>query len=534
MRCSYSTIFFRSLVIVALADLWCLTGCGRQNYKKDADEWVYRIIDEKWQDDFGSKANYAISDVPSSPNDIQIERKIAIPGILTLPQAVALATAHNREYQTQREALYVQALDLRLTRHEFETQFFGGFSSGYNADRNDEAVGTEASVGFRRLLASGTRISTEVALAWVDVLTGNMRGGLASILSATVTQPLLRGSKRAIVMEGLTQAERDTLYQVRSFNRFRKVFVVSVISQYYTVLQRLEDANNARANYSTLAWLLGRVEKLANAGRVPMIELDEVRQATLEAANVYSQADKKYRQAIDEFKLTLSLSTSKELRLDEGEFQNLKSAEMVEPGFSEDQVLEAAQIARLDLANSADAVLDAQRKVAVAADNLRAEANLVGTAGTTSSKIADRQTLDWLREDYGVGLELDLPLDRVPEQSVYRKALITLNQRQREYTESADTVKLQVRQAHRDLIEASERYKVLSEALELAQNRFNKTFLLVQHGRASTRRVLNAQEDLFDAQIDAAQALVDYKIAILSFYRDTGILQVRPDGMWEL
>lgn len=524
----------RRLIILGLAGLCSLAGCTRHNYKKEADEQAYRIIDQKWSEDFGSKANYTISDVAPSPNDVQIEKKVAIPGVLTLAQAVALATARNREYQSQREALYIKALDLRLTRHEFETQFFGGFSGGYNADRNDEAVGTEASVGFRRLLAGGARISTKVAVAWVDVLTGNMRGGLASILSATVTQPLLRGSERAIVMESLTQAERDTLYEVRAFNRFRKTFVVSIIAQYYAVLQRLEDVDNARMNYTALAWLLERIEKLANAGRLPMIELDEVRQEKLQAANVYSQAEKEYRQAIDEFKLTLSLSTSEELRLDQGEFKALRAEEMTEPEFSEDQVLEAAQLARLDLANSADAIFDAQRKVYVAADSLRAEANLIGTAGATSARRADRQTSDWLREDYGVGLELDLPLDRVPEQNVYRKALITLNQRQREYEQAADTVKLQVRQAHRDLTEASERYRVLSEALELAQRRFNKTFLLVQHGKASSRRVLQAQSDLFEAQNAAARALVDFKIATLSFYRDTGILQVRPDGMWEL
>ena len=84
------------------------------------------------------------------------------------------------------------------------------------------------------------------------------------------------------------------------------------------------------------------------------------------------------------------------------------------------------------------------------------------------------------------------------------------------------------------LTEASERYKVLSEALELAERRFNSTFLLVQYGKASSRRVLQAQRDMFDAQNEAAKALVDYKIATLSFYRDTGILQVLPDGMWEL
>jgi outer membrane protein TolC len=93
---------------------------------------------------------------------------------------------------------------------------------------------------------------------------------------------------------------------------------------------------------------------------------------------------------------------------------------------------------------------------------------------------------------------------------------------------------LEVRQAHRDLTEAAERYKALLEALELAQQRFNNTFLLLQHGKASSRRVLQAQSDLFEARNDAGQALLDYTIATLKFYRDTGAIQVLPDGMWKL
>ncbi|MHC4143892.1 MAG: TolC family protein [Planctomycetota bacterium] len=490
-----------------------MTGCADRNYKREADEQAYGIIDQKWNEDFGTKANYKVSDVAPSPNDIQIDKDIAVPDVLTLPQAVALATAHNREYQTQREELFIRALDLRLTRHEFETQFFGGFSGGYNADRNDEAAGTEVNIGFRRLLAGGTRISTEIAGAWV---------------------PLLRGSERKIVVENLTQAERDTLYEVRSFNRFRKTFVVSVIAQYYKVLQQREEAKNARTNYITLAWVAERVEKLANAGWVPLLELDEARQKKLQASNIYSQAQKEYQQAIDEFKITLSLSTAKELKLDEKEFDALRTAGMSEPDFSQEQVTEAALVTRLDLANGADAVIDARRKVYVTEDSLRADASLIGAVGAISARRGNRQTLGWFREEYGVGLELDLPLDRVPEQNVYRKALIKLNQRQREYEQASDVVTLEVRQAHRDLSEAAERYKVLSEALELAQQRFNRTFLLLQYGKASSRRVLQAQGDLFDAQNDAAQALVDYTLATLNFYRDTGVLHVRPDGMWEL
>lgn len=530
-RFSRQLIYF---TLFGLAFLSGLIGCAQQDYKQDADERAYRIIDEKWDPNFGSKANYKISDTEPLPDDLQIDKEVTSFGVLTLPQAVTLATAHNREYQSQREALYIMALDLRLTRHEFETQFFGGGAAGYNADRNDEVVGIESRLGFNRLLAGGTRISVELATAWAEVLTGNLRSGLASILNVTIAQPLLRGSDRRVVLEALTQAERDTLYQVRAFNRFRKTFVVLVISEYYRVLQRLDTVNNARQNYSTLDWLDKRVGDLAGAGRVPQLELDRVRQEKLQAANIYSEVEKEYKQALDEFKIMLSLPATAQIELDEIEFEALKMAGMNEPEFVEEKIIEAALVQRLDVANSADAVIDAQRKVYVATDGLRPEANIIGSANAITARRADRQSLDWLREEYGLGLELDLALDRVPEQNVYRKALIALNQRQREYDLAADMVSLEVRQAHRDLVEAAERYRVLSDALELAQKRFDNTFLLLQYGKTSSRRVLNAQNDLFNARNEAAQALVDYNIATLHFYRDTGALQVLPDGMWKL
>ena len=522
------------LILCALVCLCSWLGCARHNYKQEADDQVYNIIDQKWDKNFGTKNNYKISDTVPSPNDIQIEKEVTSFGVLTLPQAVALATAYNREYQTQKEELYIKALDLRLTRHEFEYHFFGGASGGFIKDGNDVAMGAESNIGFKRLLAGGTRISTELAAAWFDVLTVNLRGGITSILRTTVTQPLLRGRDRKVVLENLTQAERDTLYQVRSFNRFRKTFVVSVISQYYLVLQKYDAIENARNNYITLAFTYDRVEKLATSGRVPLLELDQIRQSKLQARNIYSQAEKEYKQALDEFKITLNLPTTTEFQLDETEFEALRTAKMAEPDFTEAEAVEAALLQRLDLVNSADAIIDAQRKVYVATDGLRADANFVGTTNVTSARRANRGTIDWMREEYGLGLELNLPLDRVPEQNIYRKALITLNQRQREYELAADTVALEVRQAHRDLTEAAERYKVLLEALELAKQRFNNTFLLLQYSRASSRRVLQAQSDLFEAQNDAAQALVDYNISTLNFYRDTGSLQVLPDGMWKL
>jgi len=524
------------LAVCALAGLCTFAGCAPHDYKAEADEQVYRIIDRKWQESFGLKANYRISDTVPSPNDIQIEKAVPVSGILTLPQAVAVATAHNRDYQTQKELLYSMALNLRLTRHQFETRFFGGLGGGYAKDWNDEVISTEGSFGFNRLLATGTAISAGVASTWSRVLLGNMQGGWASVLTASVAQPLLRGSDRRVVLENLTQAERDTLYQVRSFNRFRKTFVVSVITQYYQVLKLSDAVKNAEQNYIALGWLYERSEKLANAGRLPKYELGQIRQGMLQASDAQIQAEKEYKLAFDLFKMTLSLPPTADFQLDQSELKALKAAGIPEPDFSETEGVEAGLRHRLDLANSADAIIDAERKVYVALDSLRAEVNVVGTAGAVVSKQTDpasHVTLKPLRDEYSLAIEFGLPLDRVAEQSVYRTALITLSQRHREYERMADTVALEVRQAYTDLTEATRRYKVLSEGLKLADKRFREAFLLLQYGRLSSRRVLNAQQDLFDAQNESTEALVAYAIATLNFYCNSEVLGVRPDGMWE-
>jgi outer membrane protein TolC len=528
----FSVKYLVGFMIGGLVCLCGLAGCATKDYKKDADEQVYKIIDRKWQDDFGPRVNYKVSDTEPSTGDIRVPKAVPASGILTIPQAVAIATAYNREYQTQKEDLYIKALDLRLTRHQFEQQYFGIVTGGYTGDRNDTDLGMEANFGFNRLLKQGTIISTRIALAWADVLTGNLRSGWTSLLSAAITQPLLRGSDSKVVLENLTQAERDTLYQVRTFNRFRQTFVVSEISQYYGVLQLWDAMENARKNCDTLDLLIEQVETLSKAGRVPQLELERVRQDKLTAYDRYIQTQKLYQKALDEFKITLSLPTTTELQLDTNALETLRQSKMTMPVFSDTEAIETALLRRLDLVNVADFVTDAQRKVYVAADSLRAELNLVGSADVSSSKRADRQTLDWTRDDYSLGFELDLPLDRVPEQNVYRKALLTFNQRKRDYDQAADTVRLEVRNDYRNLTEAAQRYKVQTDALALAEKRYNNTLKLLQYGRASSRRVLDAQDDLIDAQDAATEALVNFTIASLNFYSDTGVLYVRPDGMW--
>lgn len=521
---------------LGIAVIFCFAGCSPEQYKADADKEVYGIIDNKWSDDLGNRSNYIINDsnIPPTPDDIQVELAVSDSGVITLAQSLAIATAYNREYQSRKEELYLKALDLTLTRYQFARRWFGTIDAKYNNNSEDESVDAGAGLGFQQLLADGARISIDIAMDWTRFLTGNPRTSLASVLSATASQPLLSGRGRRVVQENLTQAERDVLYQIRTFNRYRKEFVISVTDNYYRVLELKTNVTNAENSYKRLLESRKRLEIEVEAGSARPFDVDEAEQRALNAENQWVQAQLSYERALDEFKITLSLPPDAKVELDDNELKALEDIGIIEPGYELNEAVETAFLRRLDLANSRDRVDDSARKVMVAADNLGVELNLVGSAGVGSTPETDFERLQFNRGNYSLGLESnDLALDRKAERNAYREALIALEQQKRQYDLETDRIELDVRQALRELRSEAERYRIQKIALDLAQRRLETQKLMLEIGQSNVRLLLESEGALLEAQNDVIRALVSHAIAKLSFFRDIGILQVRPDGMWE-
>ncbi len=507
-------------------------GCAPSRYKAEADTEVYRIIDSKWQEGFGERVNYRVADGLSAPNDVRRECGLS-PGVLSLAEAVAIATANGRDYQRQKEQLYLTVLDLTLVRHRFARQWFGTVDARYASERDAESVSGGGALGFNQILADGASISAALALDWSRFLTGAPGTSLGSVLSASVTQPLLRGRGRRIAQEDLTQAERNALYEIRSFNRFRETYVVSIAGDYYRALQLRDAVANARNDYERRVESKERLEMEAEAGRRPSFEVDQAVQDVLRAQDNVVVAEERYARALDAFKIRLALPTDAEVELDPNELEALRRMEVIEPDYTLDAAMETAVSRRLDLANSADAVEDAARKVMVAADGLGAELNLVGATAVSSTPRTDFTRLEFDKGAYTLGLEGALPLDRKAERNAYRESLIALEQQRRAYANDVDTVKLDVREAYRQLQLQAESYQIQKNSLTLAEKRVESTSLLLQAGRVTTRDLLESQDALLQAQNDLTGALIAHTIAKLNFFRDIGLLRVRPDGMWE-
>jgi outer membrane protein TolC len=341
---------------------------------------------------------------------------------------------------------------------------------------------------------------------------------------------LLRGFGEDVVLEPLTQAERDVVYEARAYERFMHTFAVDVAERFFRVLELRDRLANEEQNHASLTRLRERNEAFAEAGRLEDIQLDQARQDELGAQDQVIAARRDLAGALDEFKFFLGLPVETEVTLEEAGQRSLDTWSELELEIDEESAVALALERRLDYRTAVDRVADAERKVDVAADALRAgldfRSTLVATSDADEPVSFDGEDFDWT-----VGLEFDAPLDRLPERNVYRTARIDREVRRREEQEAADRIRADLRDSLRSLETARESYLIQSGSVELARRRVESAELNLEAGRASTRDVLEAQEDLLTAQNDAAAALTDYILAGLFLYRDMELLSIGPEGV---
>jgi len=156
--------------------------------------------------------------------------------MLTLDQAAELAMFNSREYQDQRESLYIAALPVTQERFAFMAQFFAAQEAIRAYSGRETAEGQRSNwtlnngTGFSKILPTGALLLLNFSNQTVFDFLNPKRTTSVSTLNFNAIQPLLRGGGKAVALEPLTQAERNLLYQIRTFARFRKLLYVEIAS----------------------------------------------------------------------------------------------------------------------------------------------------------------------------------------------------------------------------------------------------------------------------------------------------------------
>lgn len=591
-------------------------GCkSPATHHKEADKAALSAIREKQQQTFGTTQPFTIetpeqtlrrrlmidqklphsSDASLSSRDVTLIKgwpekpttrpstqpttQQAAPLRINLLEALQIGAKNSREYQDQKEQIFRDALRLDLERDLFRPTFSGTVQGSVVHQRNPSGVDDTSLEGASRIgvdqrLRNGGRIAGALTFNVVQILTNDKGFAKGVGYEGSISIPLLAGAGEFVVMESLTQAERDLAYDLLDFQQYRRRFAVSIAQQYFNVLSQYDQIRNAEAAYRRAISSTRRARRQADAGRLTEIQVDQSVQQELRSRERWVQAQANLIRRLDSLRLVLGLPVDADVSLDPADLERLSEIvdRFVEPQaeaiaaastqpttqpvtdpMTEDLAvprvgqgpgllsLDRAEAVDLALRNRPDLrvrngeVYDSQRKVRVAANALQAGLTLDGRARGGGAPSSARGEDVGFRDDegrYSASLLLNLPLERTAERNAYRISLINYEKAVRDLQGFEDQLKSDVRATVNDLLLAREQIQIQAKSVAVAQRRVDSTNLFLDAGRAQVRDVLEAQDALVQAQNALTSALISYRLAELSLQRDMGVLEINSEGLW--
>ena len=384
-----------------------LNGCTRTEYRQSADKQTYQILNEKSQDPRWRIPRMDITPDPTSrfydvndpdtpplpPDDPAakeyMERVYGMKGSptwdqlhkidhvenpnwpkafgggvytgeiseipetkLTIEDAVSIGLRNSRDYQEQMENMYLAALALTFERYRYDVRpiAFGnepGTGIHYENTPNDGSnwgLG-QTNLGVSKLFPTGAQFMTELTNNTIWMLSGNSGSQTATTLAYSLVQPLAFDVQRTINLEKITQQERNVLYKIRDFARFRKDFYVTVVTGsralplpgssgsgelaflirgarsptvgFYYLLYEIQRLRNQKTTIRSLESLIRDLEALGEAGRATSLDVTEL-QSSLERGHLYmAHRERVVKTEMDRFKMQLGLPPDLNISLDD-------------------------------------------------------------------------------------------------------------------------------------------------------------------------------------------------------------------------
>jgi outer membrane protein TolC len=237
---------------------------------------------------------------------------------------------------------------------------------------------------------------------------------------------------------------------------------------------------------------------------------------------------------VDEFKILLGMTLDTPLIVSGTGLDDLRKKPVRAPTLKPKKALMEALDRRLDFTPNIDCFEDAKRKIGIAENELKTDVDIFANASLANTGDRKWESFNLRNWSGGVGFRFKLPLDRLLERNDFRREIVDFERQLRSLEGAVDDISTAMRTGLRQVAQYAESYRIQKLSVDLAKRRAESSELLIKAGRASTRDLLEAKDDLISAQNAQTRNLVDYHLSRLRLLRDIGLLDVRNGALIEL
>jgi outer membrane protein TolC len=470
--------------------------------------------------------SYAIDDKPDpTPAGIEIRT-------LSLADCFKLSQTSAREYLSAEEDFMLASIRLLQERRRWDFRFFNDTTASISGQGDDGDF--QSALNVINTLRSTRRLpfGGEVEARWVTRATDQLRrqvsGGYrqSSELVLDGRIPLLAGAGPT-AREDLIQSERDLVYAARTFERFRRSFLVDIADDYFRLIESRQQIVNQRRQLDSLLRLNEGERARVAAGRRAAFNQRITENQVFTARSRLVSLIESYVLQLDRFKIRLGMSPDTVLDVAPVQF------EVPEPEIAEGEATRQALDYRLDLQNRRDQVDDARRAIRNAENALLPRLDLNGDVGVPTDPDQATGGVNFSGDDlnYSAGVTLSLPLDRRIERLSVRAAQIQLERRLRDFEQSRDTVVVNVRAALRNIDQARFQLQLAEEQVKINQSRLREQNL--KSDEIDPQDILDSETELLRAENARDQARTGLRLSVLNYLLESDQLRVARDGSFQ-
>lgn len=450
---------------------------------------------------------------------------------LDITSSLRQAQQTGRELLNAEEEYILTAIRLLIQRHLWSPRFFATISPQVVSQYARNSTNTTALQVVSELRATQRLpYGGELEARYVYSITEQLRTAVSDryesssnfILSGTF--PLLRGAGD-VAREDLIQAERELVYAARSYESFRRAYLVSIARDYFQLLQQQREIENQENALKQLKNLEQRTTALVEAGRQAEFQKNIASNDVLVATSRLASQRERFILALDRFKVRLGLNVNTPLVI------KPERLDLPEPEITPEQASMLALDFRLDLQTQRDRVEDQRRGVRNAKNALLPDLNVFGNANLNGNNRQDSGTaiINPDASTLTAGVTFGLPLDRETERLQLRSAAIALEQAKRSLEQFRDEIVVDARSRVREIERARFALQLAERAVQINRRRLEEQELKAD--TVTAQDIVNTANSLRDAENSRDQAVTDLRNAILDYLLATGQLRVTKEGI---
>jgi len=445
--------------------------------------------------------------------DVQAE-----PVRLTMADAIAMAVEKNLDLQVERYTPAQQEAEYQKSRGIYNPTLQLTSSYSYDESLGTVNEATLLSAGINQLLPTGATLALGFTNSYSDPY-ATANAYWQSQLELTLSQPLLKNFGREATELGIDAARLGKRSALETLHARLITVIANVRDEYYKLFSVQEELAVRKVSLDLARRVLSETQGRVKAGVLPAMEILNAEFGVAGREKELIDAERAVQDQIEVLVQLLQLSPGSVVEI----------AEVPSKGRYEVSVhaeIKRALTNRPELKSLKSNLELLELQTRVAGNKTRPDLLLSATAATAGLGDSYSRDMDRLSSGnypvWGVGLSFSYPLGNSVAENDYRKNRLKLSQAALHIRNQEELIANDVRSAVRAIEANYKQLEVADRGRAFAEERLRAWVRKAEVGLATTKDVLDVENDLATAKNNQIKAQVSYANAITQLWRATG------------